>query len=246
MSLIPYDHTTAAAYRTAREVPREGLVWWRAAVEPYVRGSELVVDVGAGTGAFATAFAEWFDVRVTAVDPSPAMRALIPAHPLVDVVAGTAESLPLADDAADAAWISTAIHHVTDLDAAARELRRVLCLGAPVLIRSVFPGRHEGVRLFRYFPEATRELSAFPTVERVCAAFADAGFERVLSLGLVPQQTAPSLRVAAERIRREADTVLRGLSDEEFAEGMNRMWASVAAEDHPAPVVDHLDLLVLC
>ncbi|MCP2261793.1 Ubiquinone/menaquinone biosynthesis C-methylase UbiE [Streptoalloteichus tenebrarius] len=246
MAMIPYDRTTAAAYRTAGEVPREGLAWWRKAVAPYVGGAEMIIDVGAGTGAFATAFAEWFDVRVTAVDPSPQMRALIPAHPLVDVVAGTAESLPVADDAADAAWISTAIHHLADLDAAARELRRVLCLGAPVLIRDVFPGRHEGVRLFQYFPEATKALSDFPTVERVCAAFADAGFERVLSLGLVPQQTAPSLRVAAERIHREANTVLRRLSDEEFARGMSRMWASAAAEDPPAPVIDHLDLLVLC
>ncbi|MQY10761.1 hypothetical protein SRB5_08740 [Streptomyces sp. RB5] len=42
-----------------------------------------VLDVGAGTGGFAAAFREWFGVRVLAVEPSAAMRALIPVAPVL-------------------------------------------------------------------------------------------------------------------------------------------------------------------
>ncbi|MCK9931696.1 hypothetical protein MXD62_31945 [Frankia sp. Mgl5] len=45
----------------------------------------------------------------------------------------------------------------------AAELRRVLRPAAPVLIRSAFPGRHEQVALFRFFPEAVRvDLGIYP------------------------------------------------------------------------------------
>jgi SAM-dependent methyltransferase len=34
-----------------------------------------VLDLGAGTGTWATALADWFDISVVAVEPSAAMRA---------------------------------------------------------------------------------------------------------------------------------------------------------------------------
>ena len=40
-----------------------------------------------------------------------------------NVVGGDAARIPLADRSVDAAWLSTVIHHVPDLTAAARELR---------------------------------------------------------------------------------------------------------------------------
>jgi hypothetical protein len=43
------------------------------------------------------------------------------------------------------------IHHVPDLTAAARELRRVVRAGGPILIRSAFAGRHQAITLFRFF-----------------------------------------------------------------------------------------------
>ncbi|MCK9900769.1 hypothetical protein CC117_11935 [Parafrankia colletiae] len=67
-------------------------------------------------------------------------------------------------------------HLIADLPAAAAELRRVLAPSAPVLIRSPFPGRHGQTGLFRFFPEATRALDDYPTVERVRQVFTAAGF----------------------------------------------------------------------
>ncbi|MGO9293249.1 MAG: class I SAM-dependent methyltransferase [Streptosporangiaceae bacterium] len=65
------------------------------------------------------------------------------------MIGGHANAIPLGAATMDGARLSTVIHHLPDLPAAARELRRVLRPGAPVLIRSVFAGRHHGIGLFR-------------------------------------------------------------------------------------------------
>ncbi len=248
MQRVDYDQL-AANYDRGRGMPPEALEGWRAALAAWLPPASRrpVLDLGAGTGLFAVTIATWFDVRVVGVEPSGEMRRQARqahAHRRVAYVGGEAERLPLRHGSCAAAWLSTVIHHLGDLAGCAQELRRVLEPGGPVLIRSSFPGRHGGISLFRYFPGAGRIAEAFPTVEATVAAFAAAGyaFER---LQPVRQVSAPSLRAAVERVRLRADSTLRPLPDEEFAEGLAALERAAAAETTPTPVVDHLDLLVL-
>src|SRR5580765_3582591 len=123
MARITYDEQTASAYKAVRELPRDGLSGWRDAVRRHVRPSPgmTLLDIGAGTGAFAAAFSDWFDVGVVAVEPSAAMREQIRRTPAVRVFDGDAGSLPLPDESADAAWLSNCLQHIPDLGAAAHE-----------------------------------------------------------------------------------------------------------------------------
>lgn len=242
MARIAYDSHDAAAFEATRHVSDQGLAGWRAAVTRHLdpRPGTRLLDVGSGTGMWAEAFTEWYDgIDVIAVEPAAAMRARC-RHP--QVVAADAAHLPLAAGSVDAAWLSTVIHHVPDLAAAARELRRVLRPGGPVLIRSAFAGRHQAITLFRFFPEAIRVLDSYPSVDGVEAAFAAAGFATV-SFEPVRQMTAPSLRAIAATIRREAHTPLQLITADEYAAGLARLRH--AAQTESGPVVDALDLLVL-
>ena len=123
MARINYDEQTAAAFKAVRELPRDGLSEWREAVRRHLRPSHgmTLLDIGAGTGAFASAFGDWFDIDVVAVEPSAAMRARIPRTPAITVLEGNATALPVPDESADAAWLSLVIHHIPDLEAAARD-----------------------------------------------------------------------------------------------------------------------------
>ena len=251
MARISYDEQTAAAFKAVREVPREGLSEWREAVRRHLRPSQgtTLVDIGAGTGAFAAAFRDWFDLRVLAVEPSAAMRDRIPRTPAIQVLEGHASALPLADESADAAWLSLVIHHIPDLEVAAHEIRRVLRPGAPVLIRQGFPGRLDGVELVRWFPETARTVDSYPSVTDTCTAFAAAGFHRD-ALEQVRETYPISLAdfLAQVDTFRQADSTMRNLTEDEFRRGRERLRRAVRdGEDTANPQVrsNWLDLLVL-
>jgi ubiquinone/menaquinone biosynthesis C-methylase UbiE len=248
---ITYDDQTAAAFKAVREVPRDGLDRWREAIGRHLRPSPgmTVADIGAGTGVFATALCDWFGLSVAAVEPSAAMRAQIPDRPNLRVLDGDACSLPLPDNSADGAWMSLMIHHIPDLEAAAREIRRVLRPGAPVLIRQAFPGRSEGVEIARWFPETARTADTFPSFGQTCEAFAAAGFGKH-AVEQIPEtyQTSIAGFLAQVDTYRRATTVMRDLTDEEFHRGKERLrQAARDAEKTPSPQprTNWLDLLVL-
>jgi len=248
MARITYDDQTAAAFKAVREVPRDGLEAWREAVRRHLRPSPrmTVVDIGAGTGAFSAAFSDWFGLSMLAVEPSAAMRAQIPRRPGIQVLEGHASALTLPDGSADGAWLSLVIQHIPDLEAAACEIRRVLRPGVPVLIRGGFSGRADTTHTFpwEFFPETARTVNTFPSVEQACQAFATAGFRRD-ALEQVPE-TLTSLAefLAQADTFRRADTTMRGLTEEEFLRGKERLRR--AAQVHsPEPRTNWLDLLVL-
>jgi ubiquinone/menaquinone biosynthesis C-methylase UbiE len=259
MARISYDEQTAAAFKAVREIPRDGLCEWREALRRHLRPAPgmTVADIGAGTGAFSSAFADWFGVGVRAVEPSPAMGEQIPRTPAIQVFAGDACALPLPDESVDAAWLSLVIHHIPDLDAAAREIRRVLRPGGPVLIRQGFPDRYapsgtlkqDRIELVHWFPETARTANTFPTLERTCEAFAAAGFRRQ-SLEQVRETHPSSLADLLGQVDtlRQADTTMRNLTEEEFLRGKERLRRAVHEAERAGeaePRTNWLDLLVL-
>ena len=241
MARTDYNDAAAEAFQASRELRPDALSEWRAAIARHLAPwpGMRVLDLGAGTGTWATALATWYSISVVAVEPSPATRG---RSRCLRMLGGHATALPLAPATMDGAWLSTVIHHLPDLPAAARELRRVLRPGAPVLIRSAFPGRHQGIGLFRYWPEAIAVLDTFPSVASVRGAFAAAGFSYV-ALESVRQVTAPSLAAIAATARRESHTPLMLITDSAYQAGLARLRAAAATQQ--GPVIDTLDLLVL-
>ncbi len=179
MARVDYERMSAD-YERGRGLSDDALAAWRAAMlRQLPAGATRIVDIGSGTGVFAAAMARWFGVQVVGVEPAAGMRSKAMhehAHRSVAYVGGDAQRLPLRDATCDAAWLSTVIHHIPDLAMAAEEVARVLRPAGAVLIRSSFPGRHDGITLFKYFPGAARIASSFPTIEETAAAFDAAGF----------------------------------------------------------------------
>jgi SAM-dependent methyltransferase len=91
-------------------------------------GPARVVDLGAGTGKLTRLIRDR-GVAVTAVEPSPGMRAQLESSvPGVPVVDGSAESMPLPSGSADAVLVAQAWHWV-DPARAVPEVARVLTPG---------------------------------------------------------------------------------------------------------------------
>lgn len=114
----------ADVYERARPSYPEEAVRWIAERTQLGEGA-TVVDLGAGTGKL-TRLLIATQARVVAVEPVEAMRSVLLDRVLgIEVLDGTAESIPLPDASADAITVAQAFHWF-DHERAIPELHRVL------------------------------------------------------------------------------------------------------------------------
>lgn len=253
LSDVRYDEIQVATeFDRVRDRRPESLELWCRHIAKHLHARNgvdrprLVADVGSGTGIWSRAIAAHCGVSVVGVEPSTGMRARAAnAHKHQDVhyLAGTASALPLRSDSASGAWLSTVIHQFPDVRAAARDLRRVLVAGAPVMIRSSFPGRHDEHEHFQRFPDALEVASTWPRLGEVITAFEDAGFT-CDTLERVRERTFDTYDEFLELLptMRRSDTALIGIDDDRWERGMANVRS--ARDRNERPWLLGLDLLV--
>lgn len=125
-----------------------------------------ILDVGAGTGKYARALAE-YGFTVFAIEPSSVMRAQCESHPAVHSIAAAAEDIPLEAGVAQGAFIVLALHHFRDRRRALSEILRIIGPG-PLVIFSFEPRALVRFWLSDYFPRLGREVpSSFSELEDI-------------------------------------------------------------------------------
>ncbi len=119
----------APVYDAMNRVMTAGLDrrWRRITVEEAVRPGERVLDACCGTGDLAIAARRHGAREVVGLDFSERMLERARAkEPAIEWLQGDVLALPFADASFDAATVGFGIRNVDDLEAALRELRRVL------------------------------------------------------------------------------------------------------------------------
>ena len=143
------------------------------------------------------------------------------------------------------AWLSQVIHHLPDIEAAARELARVVCEEGLVVVRNNFKGRlQNSCRYYEFFPTGLiADERRFPTLDHVQSCFEMSGFRR-FSLRVVEQTEADSLREYAARVGLRTYSTFELLSEQDYSDGIARLERAAALEQNPQCVTAKIDLLV--
>ena len=189
----------APVYDVMNHVMTAGLDrrWRRLAVEAVVQPGARVLDACCGTGDLAVA-AEREGGIVTGLDFSGEMLVRARAKSdTIDWVHGDLLALPFPDASFDAATVGFGVRNVADLDAALRELRRVLNPGGRLAILEITQPRGvlrpffslwfdrvvpalgrvlPGGQAYTYLPASVRR---FPGAEELVLAIEAAGFGAV-------------------------------------------------------------------
>ena len=247
--VIDYDGRMSTSYHSGRALSAEAASTWCATAAPFVCAarSARVLDLGSGTGRFATLFARSFETTVIGVEPSKGMLAAAAREERLGnlaYVAGAAENIPLKDGSCGLAWLSHVWHHVRDRHACARELRRVLGRGSSVLVRGTFGDKLDGFpTLFRYWPATQGICQQLPASHETVLIFEANGFV-LTEHRRVEQKTCGSLREFAERTQLRADSALALIPDSEFRKGQSALEQAAAQERIPLPVMEVIELLV--
>jgi SAM-dependent methyltransferase len=158
-----YDRIGGSYAKTRRPDPRIARQ-----IAEALGDARSVVNVGAGTGAY-----EPRDRDVVAVEPSSVMLRQRPLD-AAPAVQGSAEDIPFADDAFDAALAVLTMHHWSDWRAGVAELRRVARRRIVMLtFDPEYIARYWLVR--DYLPEiAVLDERRFPPLATVAEALGDA------------------------------------------------------------------------
>jgi SAM-dependent methyltransferase len=152
-----YNYETGGAGYAANRQPDPRIA---AHVHAALGDAQTVINVGAGAGSY-----EPLDRRVTAIEPSAAMRSQRPRH-LSQAIDAVAEELPFPDGSFDAAMATITIHQWRDLDRGLREMRRVS--RGPVVILTFDGSVLSDFWLNDYSPEiVAAERRRYPEIEHV-------------------------------------------------------------------------------
>jgi ubiquinone/menaquinone biosynthesis C-methylase UbiE len=251
MARVYDDERLAGAYQPGNQMPQRSLRAWTKLIGSYCPGAgSIILDMGAGTGMFATAMARWLPARAVAgIDPSAAMLAQArqaAAPPGVHYAAGAAEAIPARHQVFDLALLSRVIHHLPDRRACAGELARVLRPGGTAVIRTTFRSNLDAP-VYRYWPRLLDiDLDRFPGAGEVIADFTAAGFT-VTQLTSFAQPVTASLREYHARLATRPQSKFTYLTEAEFREGLQQLERDALAESpsRPAPVNERYDVLVL-
>ncbi len=185
------------------------------------RKGTTVLEIGCGTGSYATALAET-GARVWGIDFSPGMLGAARSQDPwqhVTWVCGRVEQPPFSNASFDFAFSVGLVHLVTLWKVMFTEAFRVLrCDGVLCPVTK----KHEHIRqrfLARYFPSITRvNVERFPLLKEITHSLQEIGFSRVVRRSTVRQ--TPITEAYIESVRQKTDSALRRIPEREFREGL--------------------------
>jgi ubiquinone/menaquinone biosynthesis C-methylase UbiE len=186
-----------------------------------VKSGDRVLDMGCGTGLYASRIAQHTE-SVVCADPSVRMLEQIPDDPRLVAVQASAEDLVVGSpllpvDQFEAILVKEAIHHVTDCSAIINGLARLLAPGGRLLV--VMLPRRIDYPLFQAAHARFTELQ--PDPEAIATAMADAGLAVELSFDEFPL-AFPTERYL-EMVRDRYMSLLSTFGDDEVAAGIEEI-----------------------
>lgn len=208
------------------------MTMWRRELTPLLRGCQLLLDLGAGTGRFRSTLESIVGGAIVELDSSIEMSRKNQARPStyrVPIVVGKAEFLPFRSCVFSHVFGSAVLHHL-DIPQAFAELRRVLQDNGSAIFRGTIRDDLADHPLGPWFPSWVEvEAAKLNSLESIQRHANRHGFE-VGQVRRISEVVADTLGEYVQKVSLRGVHSLRQLSEPEFRLGLQAM-ADRAAED---------------
>lgn len=198
------------------------------------------LDIGCGTGNYTKALSQ-AGLKMTGVDPSLKMLSKAQtASGDIDWRVGSAEAIPLSDEAVHGVVATLTTHHWNELKAGFSEVARVLKPGGNFVLFTSTPHLMRKYWLKHYFPQMmSHSMEVMPSLERTMLALAPTSIHvtNVEAYNILPTLTDQFLYAGKHQPERYLDPQFRqGISSfrlfaesAELVSGLKQLEADIAS-----------------
>ena len=222
-----------------------------ALLEQFNQGAaESLLDIGFGTGRWLSELAPGAQ-RAVGLDLSLAMLLQVPGgEGKTSLICGSADEIPLGDASVDFVSCVNVIHHLAAPAAFVSNVARLLRPNGALAVVGLDPHQNrDRWYLYDYFPEARElDLQRYPSANQLAGWMSAAGLEtnEVATVERIRRQYVGEEILEDYFLQRKASSQLAILSEEAWAEGLQRMRRSVQeGEDRGVPPVFEVDLTLV-
>ena len=186
------------------------------------RIGNVVLDVGCGTGAYATALQE-IGYNVVGIDKSPEQIKI--AQQTISALIGDAIDLPFNNASFDLCLMIMMLHQIdpSERDSAFSETTRVLRRGGKLIIKTQSHDDLKHRKTSVFFPKAFEyNLIRYPEISNLCNRLRKFGHVRELSTRTVITQTVEEI---LSNLKNKGTSSVAMLTSQEFRDGFQKAEA---------------------
>ncbi len=198
-----------------------------------------VLEVGCGTGNHISALVDRIGCQGWGIEPSDGMRQHAEANPLLRLLAGSAESLPIDTQRFNLVYSVDVIHHVQHKPNYFAEAFRVLKSGGQLCTVTESEDMIEGrnPQSVYFYGSAIAERQRYPKIEELKQLMVAAGF-----VDIVERETHQlDVVTDATPYREKAFSSLLFMNEDDFRAGLARLEADLKT----GPIHGHIKRLCL-
>ncbi len=191
-----------------------------------------ILDIGCGTGNYTDLFERVTraqGARVCAIEPSAGMLAKArQKNQRIDFRQSSAEQIPFADANFDFIYMTDVIHHVPDIEAMFREIRRVLKPDGKVCIVTQSHRQIERRPVVQFFPGTARvDKARYPDIDVIRASAEGCGLAWLKEAVLFEDEPVELGSGFLQLARSKGYSMFHLLSEEEYQAGMQQLEAAL-------------------
>jgi len=213
-------------YDKARELPSETYIQWFKEIEDVIQIKEIkyILDFGCGTGRFSNRLDEYFNSRVTGIDPSEKMICVAKKNNMnqakVQFIHGNYMDIPK-DNKFSIIFLSMVYHYIKyEIQQIINIFKSIIINHGIIVIRKAIKENIKELFLFNFFPKAKAiDYERVPANKEIIEIFKKNKFA-VIKNKQVNQLFAITLDEFIRKISMRGLSGLKMISDNDFEKGL--------------------------